>query len=167
MRSWSVTITHAEGKKWDAEGPGVRNWELLVAAHRLSVCKVYHTPRGYGKWGEAGLLKQSACLGLTMTLKLTLSCWPSLRYSRSGPTAGNAIGSSTIPYSKKIFSFYGAYLMHLYINVSPFRLSHAGLSKLFKSSLRRIVLYSLIALLGFLCLPYFEFIFLARERQNM
>lgn len=71
-------------------------------------------------------------------------------------------------YSKKIFSFHGAYLMHLYSNVSSLRLSPAGLSKLFKSS-HRSVLYNLITLITLLtssCLPYSEFIFLAQERQK-
>lgn len=90
-----------------------------------------------------------------------------LRYSRAGPTEGNAIETSITPYSKKIFFFHGAYLMYLYIHVSPLRLSPAGLSKFFKSSLRKSVLYSLIAVLASLCLPYFDFIFLAQQRQNM
>lgn len=52
VRSWSVTITHAEGKKWDAEGPEVRSRGLLVAADGLSVGKVNHTQRWMGSLGS-------------------------------------------------------------------------------------------------------------------
>lgn len=105
VRSWSVTITHVKGKRWDAGGPEVRNREMLVVTGGQNLP---HTDMDgqAGKWGEAGhtsylevqlRLKYSAHLDLKITLKLILTCWPSLRYLGSGPTAKE---NSITPYSK-------------------------------------------------------------------
>lgn len=123
-----------------------------------------------GKWREAGLtsylevqlrLKQSAHPGLTMTLKLTLSCWPSLTYSRSGPTAGNDIALIL-----KTFSPFMVLILRILLSCVPFQ-TFSSWTKFFKFSLRGCVLYFLIAAFAFLCLLCFEFIFLAKERQNI
>lgn len=105
VRSWSVTITHVRGKKWDAEGPEVRSRVILVVTGGQNLP---HTDMDgqAGKWGEAGhtsylevqlRLKYSAHLDLKITLKLILTCCPSLRYLGSGPIAKE---SSITPYSK-------------------------------------------------------------------
>lgn len=125
VRASSVTITHRQGKKWDAEGPEVRSRELLVAAGKQNL-PYTEMDRQVGKW-EAGFasylevqlrLRHSALLDLKITLKLLLSYWPSLRYLGPGPAAK---GSSSTTYSKSMCPFHGTYLLRFYINVPLLR----------------------------------------------